>query len=169
MDIVEKALNFATDAHKGQKRKYTGEDYICHPIAVCEIVRSVDHNKPMLAAALLHDTVEDTKTTINDIEREFGGIVSAFVEGMTDISKPKDGNRATRKEIDRMHLKDALPPVHTIKLADLIDNSDSIMKYDSGFAKVYIAEKKLLLDVLIYGSPVLHARAVNIVADYLNK
>ena len=119
MDIVTKALEFAAEAHEGQKRKYTGEPYINHPIAVCELVKTVDHNEYMLAAALLHDTVEDTATTIDDIKREFGDIVYIFVNWLTDVSKPEDGNRATRKELDRQHLKFGPPPIHTIKLADL--------------------------------------------------
>jgi len=166
LNIVAKALGFATKAHEGQKRKYTGEPYINHPIAVCELVKSVCHNDYMLAAALLHDTVEDTEITIIDIKREFGDIVSIFVDGLTDISKPEDGNRAIRKELDRQHLKSGLPPIHTIKLADLIDNSKSINKHDPRFAKIYMAEKKLLLNVLKNGEPALYFQAAKIVNDF---
>lgn len=163
MNRVTKALGFATEAHEGQKRKYTGEPYINHPIAVCKLVKTVNHNSYMLAAALLHDVVEDTETTIHDIKREFGDIVSIYVDGLTDVSKPEDGNRATRKELDRQHLKSGLPPIHTIKLADLIDNSKSINEHDPRFAKIYMAEKKLLLEVLKNGDPALHFQAAKIV------
>lgn len=166
IDIVKKALRFATDAHEGQKRKYTGEPYINHPIAVCELVKTVNHNKYMLAAALLHDTVEDTDTSIKDIEKEFGDIIAIFVNGLTDVSRPEHGNRAARKEIDRQHLAKGLPPIQTIKLADLIDNTSSIVRYDPDFAKVYMAEKKLLLQVLVNGDPELHKQATKIVNDY---
>ncbi len=169
MKMVDKALGFASEAHYGQVRKYTGSPYISHPIAVCKLVKTVQHNEYMLAAALLHDTVEDTQVTIEDISNEFGGIVSTFVTGLTDISQPKDGNRAVRKEIDRQHLKKGLPPIQTIKLADLIDNSKSITLFDARFAKVYIAEKKLLLDVLIYGDKTLFDMANKIVTDYYKK
>ena len=60
MEIVEKAIKYATEAHGDQKRKYTGEPYITHPIAVMEIVKTVAHTKEMLAAAVLHDVIEDT-------------------------------------------------------------------------------------------------------------
>ncbi len=166
MDIVTKALRFAAEAHGGQRRKYNDEPYINHPISVCELVKTVNHNEYMLAAALLHDTVEDTKATIADIKREFGDIVSMFVSGLTDVSKPEDGNRSVRKELDRQHLKNELPPIHTIKLADLIDNSKSIIEHDPKFSKIYMAEKKLLLEVLTDGDRILFDRAANIVNDF---
>ena len=169
IDLVAKALEFATKAHKGQLRKYTGEPYVNHCIAVAGTVAKVDgRSDSMIAAALLHDTVEDTDTTIEDIKREFGEIVAIFVDGLTDISKPEDGKRKIRKEIDRQHLKDSLPPIQTIKLADLIDNSASITEYDQGFAKVYMSEKRLLLEVLTEGDQDLHIIASGIVSDYYN-
>lgn len=170
LKIIQKALEFATEAHSGQIRKYTGEPYINHPIAVCELVKKADHyNDYMLAAALLHDTVEDTDVTIDDIRNEFGGITAIFVGGLTDVSKPGDGNRATRKEIDRQHLKVGLPPIQTIKCADLIDNSKSILEHDERFAKTYMEEKRLLLDVLIYADPILRNEALKIVSDYYQR
>ena len=66
---------------------------------------------------------------------------------LTDISKPFDGNRKTRKEIDRRHLKFATPTAKTIKLADLIDNSKTIVKYDEKFAPVYMAEKSIIRSI----------------------
>ena len=67
---LKKAIEFATKAHEGQVRKYTGEPYIVHPLEVAEIVKTVEHTEEMLMAAVLHDTVEDTDTTIEDIDRE---------------------------------------------------------------------------------------------------
>ena len=166
-DIVERALAYATKAHEGQVRKYTGDPYIIHPIAVCELVRTCkNHNNNMLAAALLHDVVEDTDRTIKDIRKEFGDIVAIFVEGLTDISIPEDGNRAVRKELDRQHLKNSLPPVQTIKLADLIHNSESILEHGKGFKHVYMKEKKLLLEVLIHGDKGLYKMAQDIITKY---
>jgi len=167
MTLEERALIFATKAHKGQVRKYTGEPYVNHPIAVANLIRGrAGVSEYMIAAALLHDTVEDTDTTIEDIKREFGDIVAIFVDGLTDLSKPEDGNRATRKEIDRQHLAKGLPPVHTIKLADLIDNSKSIEEFDKDFSKVYMAEKKKLLEVLNCGDKDLCMQAKCIVDSY---
>lgn len=159
MDLVEKALVFATAAHGaiGQTRKYTKEAYIAHPIRVKETVEkySGSATDAMLAAALLHDVVEDTDITFDIIESVFGTEVMELVFWLTDKSKKADGNRKTRKAIDREHLARAPAEAQTIKLADLIDNSDSIAKYDASFWKVYREEKKALLAVLTKGDPVL--------------
>lgn len=163
--IVEKALEFAVNAHKGQVRKYTSEPYINHPIEVMQIVSSVDHTEEMLCAALLHDTVEDCDVTLHEIEWLFGFDIMCMVSDLTDVSKPEDGNREQRKEIDRMHTAKALPCAKTIKLADLISNSKSICEHDKKFAKVYIKEKELLLDVLKEGDDNLWKQACNIIQE----
>ena len=145
---LKKAIEFATKAHEGQIRKYTGELYIVHPLEVSDIVSSVEHTEEMLMAAVLHDTVEDTDTTIEDIDREFGSVVAQLVEELTDVSKPEDGNRAFRKALDREHSAQASAQGQTIKVADLISNTASITEHDPDFAKVYMKEKALLLQVL---------------------
>lgn len=159
MSLESRAKEFATQKHFGQVRKYTGEPYVNHPAAVVEIVRSVAHTEAMLAAAWLHDTVEDTDTTLQEVMELFGIEVGAFVEMLTDVSRPADGNRAFRKCIDCEHTAKAMPPAKTIKLADLIDNSYSIIKCDPPFAKVYLKEKALLLQVLTEGDRELWDRA----------
>jgi (p)ppGpp synthase/HD superfamily hydrolase len=164
VNLEEKAKGFATERHEGQSRKYTGEPYINHPAAVVEIVRSVPHTEAMLAAAWLHDTVEDTDTTLQEIIGLFGTQVGMFVEMLTDTSKPEDGNRVLRKAIDCEHTAMAMPPAKTIKLADLIDNSYSILARDPEFAKVYLKEKGLLLQVLTEGDSFLWKRA-KLIAD----
>lgn len=163
--LEQRAREFAENHHTtiGQTRKYTGEPYINHPAAVVELVRGVQHTPEMLAAAWLHDTVEDTGATLAEVKAEFGDEVAALVEMLTDVSIPSDGNRAIRKEIDRAHTAQASPAAKTIKLADLIDNSHSIIERDPEFAKVYLAEKAALLEVLAEGDQVLYARAAEIV------
>jgi len=148
MTLVEKAKIFATKAHKGQVRKYTGEPYIVHPIEVAEIVARHNGSQEMIAAALLHDVVEDTSTTIEDIRSKFGNAVAMLVDDLTDVSKPEDGNRAVRKAMDREHTAKASAAAMVIKAADLISNSKSILEHDKNFAKVYIKEKSALLDVM---------------------
>ena len=164
MNLEQRAEAFATEAHAraGQVRKYTGEPYIEHPRAVVALVRSVPHDEAMLAAAWLHDTVEDTGADIATILHEFGPDVGALVDWLTDVSKPSDGNRKVRKALDRVHLSKAPPRAKTIKLADLIDNSRSIVERDPDFAKVYLAEKRELLAVLTEGDETLlnQARAI---------
>lgn len=162
MDIVEKARVFATAAHAAaaQLRKYTNEPYIVHPAEVFRIVSTVDGATPeMLAAAWLHDVVEDTGVTIETIREMFGEKVAELVGWLTDVSRPEQGNRATRKAIDRAHTAMASAEAQTIKLADLISNCTSIREHDEAFAKIYFEEKRLLLEVLTKGDPVLLERA----------
>ena len=165
MTMVERARVFATAAHAavGQKRKYTFEPYIVHPTEVASIVATVPHTNEMLAAAYLHDTEEDTCVTNEDIAREFGAEVAELVGWLTDVSKPEDGNRAVRKAIDREHTAQAPAEAQTVKLADLIANSRSIMAHDPAFAKTYLEEKRMLLEVLTRGDATLMAQARQIV------
>jgi len=165
--LYVKALKFCMTAHGDQKRKYTDEPYWHHPVSVATIlIETCIFNIDMVCAAILHDTVEDTETTQADIEDNFGPEVADLVHWLTDISKPSDGNRQYRKKLDRLHLAKAPAEAQTIKLADLIDNSESIVKHDPRFAKVYMEEKALLLDALDKGSPVLMAKARRIVNEY---
>lgn len=161
MNIVEKARVYATAAHAavGQRRKYTDEPYIVHPADVVSIVQTVAHTDEMLAAAWLHDVVEDTHVTMGDIRDEFGDAVADLVDWLTDVSKPEDGNRATRKAMDREHSVAAPAAAQTIKTADLISNTKSIVAFDPDFARVYLKEKRLLLDEMINADPVLVAQA----------
>ena len=162
MNVVHKAQVYAMAAHAAvqQKRKYTGEPYIVHPAEVASIVASVPGSTPdMVAAAWLHDVVEDTGCTFTDIHFAFGADIAALVGWLTDVSKPADGNRKTRKAMDREHTAQAPAEAQTIKLADLISNSRSIMQHDPGFAKTYLEEKRLLLEVMTKGDRGLHAEA----------
>jgi len=142
-------------AHGDQKRKYTNDPYIVHPIAVSEIVKTVAHTDEMVAAALLHDVVEDTDVTLDQIKTKFGSKVAELVGWLTDISRPEDGNRKTRKTLDREHSAEAPADAQTIKLADLIHNTKSIEKHDPHFWKVYKQEKIALLGVLTKGDSAL--------------
>ena len=162
MEIIEKAKIFAVAAHSAikQVRKYTNEPYWVHPQEVADIVASVPGaTENMIAAAHLHDTVEDTGVTIEVIRAEFGIDIAELVNWLTDISKPEDGPRWYRKKMDREHTAQAPAEAMTIKLADLISNSRSIMEHDPKFAKVYLEEKRLLLAVMTKGDPGLHAEA----------
>ena len=95
--IINKAKMLAGKAHEGQTRKYTGLPYIVHPIEVATIVQTVEHTDDMIAAALLHDVVEDCDYTVADIAKEVSPAVAKLVDGLTDVSKPEDGNRKARK------------------------------------------------------------------------
>ena len=156
---IEKAITFATKAHEGQTRKYTGEPYIVHPLAVMETVKTVEHTDEMLMAAVLHDTVEDCDVTLDQIAFHFGHCVADLVEELTDISKPEDGNRAFRKTMDREHSAQASSQGQTIKIADLLDNTKSITEHDEDFAKVYMKEKDQLVQLLVKADKTLLKKA----------
>jgi (p)ppGpp synthase/HD superfamily hydrolase len=153
---------FATAAHAavGQLRKYTFEPYIVHPAEVAEIVASVGGSDAQIAAAWLHDTVEDTGVTSELIRKEFGDEVATLVGWLTDVSRPDHGNRAARKAVDRAHTASAPAEAQTIKLADLICNTKSIVAHDPEFARVYLAEKRALLEVMTKGDARLRERAM---------
>jgi (p)ppGpp synthase/HD superfamily hydrolase len=162
MDVVRKAQVYAQAAHAavGQRRKYSGEPYIVHPAEVAKIVAGVPGATPdMVAAAWLHDVVEDTGCTYTDIHMAFGADIAALVGWLTDVSQPQDGNRAHRKAMDREHSARAPAEAQTIKLADLISNSRSIVKHDPAFARTYLEEKRMLLAVMTKGDPGLYAEA----------
>lgn len=162
MNVVHKAQVFAIAAHASvqQKRKYTGEPYIVHPAEVARIVAGVPGSTPdMVAAAWLHDVIEDTGCTFTDIHMNFGIDIATLVGWLTDVSKPEDGNRAVRKAIDREHSAAAPAEAQTVKLADLISNSRSIVQHDPAFAKTYLEEKRLMLEVMTKGDPTLMMEA----------
>lgn len=165
------AVEFAERAHRGQVRKYTGEPYIVHPLEVAQIVATAfpwERPSPRLVedvviAALLHDVVEDCGVTLEQIRKAFGDGVAQLVHEVTDISRKEHGNRNARKALDRQHLSAASPEGATIKLADLISNTQSITQHDPNFAKVYMAEKAELLPLLSHGHPGLQERAMGLV------
>lgn len=162
---MAEALKFATWAHGiiGQVRKYTGEPYITHPIAVAEIVKTVPHTPEMLAAALLHDVREDVLVPRYVILRVFGPIVDEYVDWLTEVSTKADGVRSLRKAKDRNRLALAPHQVQTIKLCDIIHNTTSIVVNDPKFSRVYLPEMVDLLSVLTKGDPGLHATATDVV------
>jgi (p)ppGpp synthase/HD superfamily hydrolase len=102
----------------------------------------------MISAAYLHDVVEDTHITIEDINDMFGSVIAVIVDGLTDVSIASDGNRVTRKAIDRAHSADATWAAQFVKCADMIDNSGDIGQHDPSFNVVYCKEMLLLLEVL---------------------
>ncbi len=170
-DLVEQASDYATKAHQriDQRRKYSKQPYHMHLEAVAKKVASVTDDPETIAAAWLHDTVEDTPATLEDIEENFGPAVAELVEELTDVSKPSDGNRAKRKAIDRAYLAQASARAKTVKLADLIDNCGDIMKHDRRFARIYLVEMGALLEVLGDGDRALYQEAIRIYAKSMHK
>jgi len=163
MTLEQKALLFATAAHYaiGQTRKYSGEPYIVHPVAVAELVMSVPHTPEMVAAALLHDVLEDTDVPYSVLEEEFGTTVAEYVQLLSDPPKESQPglNRAERKALDVERFRNAPAEVQTIKFADFIDNTSSIVQRDPSFAPVYLREKQLFLEAMDKGDRELHHKA----------
>lgn len=160
---IEFAKAFAKWKHREQKRKYTNEPYFYHCEEVAHIVACLpERTEDMICAALLHDTVEDTNTSYSEIALYFGSPVRDLVYWLSDKSEPQDGNRAERKKLDREHIWEAPREAQIIKLADLISNTSTITAYDPNFAKVYLEEKRLLLEGLDKDLP-LYDRALEII------
>jgi hypothetical protein len=170
-DLVKRASEYATRAHQriDHRRKYNKQPYHVHLEAVATQVAAVTDDPETIAAAWLHDTVEDTPATLEDIEELFGKQVAELVEELTDISRPSDGNRAKRKEIDRRHTAQASDRAKTVKLADLIDNCKDITKHDPRFARVYLAEMGKLLEVLKGGDERLYEQAREVHARCISR
>jgi len=162
--IVDEALIFACGYHAsvGQTRKYTGEPYIVHPIEVMMLVREHGGTEAMQAAALLHDVIEDTPATEGNVREAFGDEVADMVLALSDL---EEGNRATRKRLSLERLAASDGDVQTIKLADLISNTRTIVERDPDFAKVYLREKAALLEALTKGSRTLRSMAWDMVPE----
>jgi GTP diphosphokinase / guanosine-3',5'-bis(diphosphate) 3'-diphosphatase len=123
-DLICRAFRFAYDLHQGQFRK-SGEPYICHPVAVAGLLRDLGGSAAMIAAGFLHDVVEDTDVTIEEIEQRFGPEVRRLVEGVTKLSKInfKSKTESQAENFRRMFLAMAQDiRVIVVKLADRLHN-----------------------------------------------
>lgn len=124
LDLICRAFNFAYQLHEGQYRK-SGEPYIAHPIAVAGLLRDLGGDKAMIAAGFLHDVVEDTEVTPEEIEERFGEEVRQLVEGVTKLSKFNFSSKTERQaeNFRRMFLAMAKDiRVIVVKLADRLHN-----------------------------------------------
>ena len=124
--LIHKAIVYATKAHAGQKRKASDVDYISHPMEVMEILAGLKASVDLRIAGILHDTVEDTQVTIEDIEKNFGKDVRKLVASHTE-DKSKTWHE--RKKHTIRYLKTASVDEKLLALADLIANARSIL-YD---------------------------------------
>lgn len=159
MSITFKAMCFAREVHKHQKRKYTGNAYTDHLGEVAGIVASIPHTEEMVAIAWLHDCIEDQGVEVVTLVSEFGMRVAHGVLMLSDL---EEGNRAERKRLSRERLVKAPPEIQTIKYADLISNTSNIVQFDPKFAEVYLEEKRLLLEVMDKGDKQLYTLACSL-------
>lgn len=161
-NLAKRAAIFAATAHGSQTRKYTGEPYVMHTREVAAIVEAVGGSPQMVAAAHLHDVIEDTPTTGADVEREFGPEVARLVEALSDQIPLTFGNRKARKRAESDRIAGCSAEVQTIKLADIISNARSINKHDPGFARTFIPECRYLAEQMTAGNAALRIQALDI-------
>lgn len=170
-EVLLKIKDFADRAHGDQMRKYTPERYIVHPERVMLICREYTIDIPVQAAALLHDVLEDTPVTKEEIEHFLSGLLNPaqthktleLVVELTDVYIKKDYqplNRKTRKELETERLSKTSYAAQTIKYADLIDNAQDIIKHDPQFGRKFIQEARNLLKKMTKGDAELRERAI---------
>ncbi|RYZ44990.1 MAG: HD domain-containing protein [Sphingobacteriales bacterium] len=168
--VLETVRDFADKAHGEQLRKYSPDRYIVHPVRVMEICRRHTNSLPVLAAALLHDVLEDTPVTKSQMQQFLTTVMSeedaaettSLVVELTDIytklAYPR-WNRRKRKEKEAARIQATSSGSQTVKYADIIDNCREIVQQDPDFARVFLRECKALLRVMPKGDETLYTEA----------
>lgn len=178
--VLGQVRDFADQAHGEQTRKYTPERYIEHPLRVMAIVQEYTSNIPMLAAALLHDVLEDTpvnKQGIIDFLQPLMPPPQAartvqLVEELTDVyvkANYPHWNRRKRKSKEAERMEKTSADAQTIKYADIMDNAAQIVEQDPDFAKVFLSECRALLIKMNKGHAGLRDKAAAIVDNALSR
>lgn len=129
--LLNQAIVFATEAHKGQFRKGTQAPYILHPLEAAAIVSTMTEDEEILAAAVLHDVVEDTGTTIEEIREIFGKNVAEYVSAESENKRENLSAESTwkiRKRETLEHLKTAPKEIKMITLGDKLSNIRAIYR-----------------------------------------
>lgn len=150
---IVKAYLSAKEKHKGQKRKYSNLDYITHPKAVARIIEKHTEDEDMVIASLLHDIVEDTDTTIDEVKKEFGDRVAGLVAELTVDAERKKEMKTKQYMVWAMNKmsNDAF----TIKLADRLHNIKYLIvdetKESKSFARWYIQQTEYIVENLERG------------------
>jgi (p)ppGpp synthase/HD superfamily hydrolase len=178
--FLEQVKAFADQAHGEQMRKYAPERYIAHPIRVMNRCAQYTSDRNVLAAALLHDVLEDTQVKKEEILNFFHELTSKenaerilhLVEELTDIFTKENypnWNRYKRKQKEAARLEKVSGEAQTIKYADVIDNSVEIVEQDPDFAKRYLSEARKLLAALKKGDPVLRQQAIEMITESISR
>ncbi|PZE77277.1 bifunctional (p)ppGpp synthetase/guanosine-3',5'-bis(diphosphate) 3'-pyrophosphohydrolase [Curtobacterium sp. MCBD17_019] len=155
--LIERAYSVAERAHDGQRRK-SGEPYITHPVAVAQILADLGIGSITIAAALLHDTVEDTEYTLDELRDDFGDEIAMLVDGVTKLDKLKYGDSAQAETVRKMVVamsKDIR--VLVIKLADRLHNARTW-----GFVESASATRKAKETLEIY-APLAHRLGIQMI------
>jgi len=153
--LLERAYDIAEKHHRGQMRK-SGDPYITHPLAVTTILADIGMTEPTLVAALLHDTVEDTPYTLEELAADFGEEVAQLVDGVTKLDKVKYGDSAQAETIRKMVVAMSRDiRVLVIKLADRLHNMRTLR-----YVKAETQERKSRETLEIY-APLAHRLGMN--------
>jgi HD domain len=154
-ELIKAARKFANGSHQriNTIRNPALQASEAHLKSVAQIVSSVSHTEEMVAAAWLHDIVEDTEITIGDLERKFGTGVASLVDELTVVSYMARGNPAARLALEKEHFAKVSAAAKTIRLADLIDTCRDLSKSKSSTLKRYGTNAKALTVVLEGGDP----------------
>lgn len=145
--IIAQAEHVAWEAHRGQVRKFTGEPYINHPIAVAKILKAhcINASDEMITSAILHDTVEDTELSLGTIKLLFGERIARIVDGLTSPVYSPEASRHQRVAANLNHFinvdEDIIYEVHVVKLCDMIHNISDIALHGKARAAKYTLEK----------------------------
>jgi guanosine-3',5'-bis(diphosphate) 3'-pyrophosphohydrolase len=179
-ETLQKIISFADNAHDGQMRKYTPDRYIVHPIRVMEICGEYTQDITALAAAVLHDVLEDTAVNSAELFGFLNTIMDSptatttlrFVEELTDVYVKEaypQWNRKKRKAMEAERIAHTSAMAQTIKYADILDNSKEIAEHDRDFGPRFLRECRELLQKANRGNPLLRQKAQAIVDAGLKK
>jgi guanosine-3',5'-bis(diphosphate) 3'-pyrophosphohydrolase len=179
-ETLKKITEFARIAHGEQQRKFAPDPYIVHPIRVMELCRKYSNEVTLLAAALLHDVLEDTAVTVEKMEDFLQSLMSSsqanetiqLVKELTDVyvkTNYPEWNRRKRKQKETERLSSISSKAQTIKYADIIDNSLDIVNVKNDFAKKYLQECLAIIKAMQKGNRELYEKALETVYDCLEK
>lgn len=169
--LIRAAWHFAAAAHASvdQRRDYTGAPYIAHPCEVAALIASVPHDEAMIAAALLHDVLEDTPVPQSALLERFGEDVTDLVVWVTKPDRPETGGRDVWETAICAKLAAAPPRAQTIKVGDIYVNLATIADHDPRRALSYVPKKQRNLVVMTRADAGLHARTTMLAEDVLRR
>lgn len=172
--LLQQIIVFADKSHGEQMRRYEPDRYIVHPVRVMETCKEYTDDITVLAAALLHDVLEDTPVTKEELYTFLTTLMTEdqanktihLVEELTDVYIKSDYpqlNRRKRKNKEADRLEKTSAEAQTIKYADIIDNAPEIAEKDVDFAKRFLPEYRALLKRITKGNADLYKRAIETV------
>jgi len=178
--ILAIVTQFADLAHGEQRRKYTNERYIVHPVRVMEICKTVTDDVPTLVGALLHDVFEDTTATEEEVRAFLMELlpvneteeVILIVNELTDEfikEKYPELNREKRKKLEAERLGTITAKSQTIKYADVYDNTEDILAHDRKFSLTYVPEAMDMMSQMRRGDKTLRKKALEGIMVALEK